>query len=75
MAFENASFAAEIPADLLLADDMLTRYGRWATSYGARKGAFRRYCAEVHRSKYRTYRVDFGGEAGKPQEIEQLEAP
>lgn len=37
MAIEN--FAADIPPELRRADDLLTRYGRWATSYGARKGA------------------------------------
>src|SRR5574337_1019453 len=36
-AYEN--FAADIPPELRRADDLLTRYGRWATSYGARKGA------------------------------------
>lgn len=35
----HASFAADIPQELTGADDLLTRYGRWATSYGARKGA------------------------------------
>lgn len=33
------NFAADIPRDLVEADDLLTQYGRWATSYGARKGA------------------------------------
>lgn len=37
MSFDN--FAADIPPDLARADDLLARYGRWATSYGARKGA------------------------------------
>ena len=31
------NFAADIPPELQGADDILTRYGRWATSYGARK--------------------------------------
>lgn len=37
MSIEN--FAADIPPELARADDLLARYGRWATSYGARKGA------------------------------------
>lgn len=46
------SYAADIPAHLGKADDLLTRYGRWATSYGARKGAptlDRQYIREADR--------------------------
>ena len=35
----SENFAADIPPELARADDLLTQYGRWATSYGARKGA------------------------------------
>lgn len=28
------NYAADIPAELVEADDILTRYGRWATSFG-----------------------------------------
>src|SRR5574343_1685249 len=35
----NENFAADIPPDLARADDLLARYGRWATSYGSRKSA------------------------------------
>src|SRR5574343_1890295 len=35
----NENFAADIPPDLAKADELLSRYGRWATSYGSRKGA------------------------------------
>jgi len=31
---ESVDFAADIPADLREADDLLTRYGRWATTSG-----------------------------------------
>lgn len=33
------NFAVDIPPDLVRADELLTQYGRWATSCGARKGA------------------------------------
>jgi hypothetical protein len=36
---DNTDFAAEIPRELQRADELLTQYGRWATSYGSRKGA------------------------------------
>ena len=48
------SYAADIPPHLAKADDLLTRYGRWATSYGARKGAptlDRQYIREADRSE------------------------
>ena len=35
----SENFAADIPPELARADDLLTQYGCWATSYGARKGA------------------------------------
>jgi hypothetical protein len=48
------NFAADIPPELQGADDILTRYGRWATSYGARKGAptlDRKYIREADRKE------------------------
>ena len=48
------SYAADIPPDLAKADELLSRYGRWATSYGARKGAptlDRMYIREADRSE------------------------
>lgn len=31
---ENTNFAADIPRELQRADELLTRFGRWATAYG-----------------------------------------
>lgn len=48
------SFAADIPPELRAADELLSRYGRWATSNGSRKGAHtldRMYIREADRSE------------------------
>lgn len=71
MAIEN--FAADIPQELVRADDLLTQYGRWATSYGASKGAptlDRMYIREADRKEsleaYQRRRAHVPGEALMP---------
>lgn len=67
------NFAADIPPELAKADDLLTQYGRWATSYGARKGAptlDRMFIREADRKEsleaYQRRRAHVPGEALMP---------
>ncbi len=71
MTAEN--FAADIPPELARADDLLTQYGRWATSYGARKVAptlDRMFIREADRKEsleaYQRRRAHVPGEALMP---------
>ena len=67
------NFAADIPPELVRADDLLTQYGRWATSYGARNGAptlDRMFIREADRKEsleaYQRRRAHVPGEALMP---------
>lgn len=67
------NFSADIPPELARTDELLTQYGRWATSHGARKGAptlDRMFIREADRKEsleaYQRRRAHVPGEALMP---------